>query len=183
MHLFISDSSLEKITDASKFNWDQAKDFSDDVLNEKIEEAKIDLQNATNEIERERLQDKIGFAESILEERLTQEVAPETTTEKEKGKRPRTTKIAGAKQQEVTTEETPATEPVGKTEELPATEGNPFEEISEANKLKGTAKTKAIKDLKQKYGADYNRISKIDTNFASIVKTLEKNNLINKDCG
>jgi hypothetical protein len=173
----------EKITDASKFNWEQAKDFSDDVLNEKIEEAKIDLQNATNEIERERLQDKIGFAESILEERSAQEVAPETTTEKEKGKRPRTTKIAGAKQQEVTTEETPATEPVGKTEELPATEGNPFEEISEANKLKGTAKTKAIKDLKQKYGADYNRISKIDTNFASIVKTLEKNNLINKDCG
>jgi hypothetical protein len=59
---------------------------------------------------------------------------------------------------------------------------NPFEEISEANKLKGTAKTKAIKELKQKYGADYNRISKIDTNFARIVKTLEKNNLINKDC-
>lgn len=81
--------------------------------------------------------------------------------------------------------ETPATEPVGKTEELPAAEttGNPFEEISDANKLKGTAKTNAIKDLKKKYGADYNRISKIDTNFASIVKTLEKNNLINKDCG
>jgi hypothetical protein len=77
----------------------------------------------------------------------------------------------------------PITEPVGKTEELPTTEANPFEEISEANKLKGTAKTSAIKDLKKKYGADYNRISKIDTNFASIVKTLEKNNLINKDCG
>lgn len=327
----------EKITDASKFNWEQAKDFSDDVLNEKIEEAKIDLQNATNEIERERLQDKIGFAESILEERSAQEVAPETTTEKEKGRRPRTTKIAGAKEREVTTE------PVGKTEELPVDEKkesnlkgvkysdivvggkflekildennlneedkkivrqlfdrnigyfdfdknseakwqmsaanpedindisdaltglsaaefsayndynignynaikpalkyvleasekgeysdavikavkeiknlaenakssnqmmyainsdkligdlgiekaqptptNPFEEISDANKLKGTAKTNAIKDLKKKYGADYNRISKIDTNFASIVKTLEKNNLINKDCG
>ena len=83
------------------------------------------------------------------------------------------------------TRELPTTELVGKTEELPAAEttGNPFEEISEANKLKGTAKTTAIKDLKQKYGADYNRISKIDTNFASIVKTLEKNNLINKDCG
>jgi hypothetical protein len=105
------------------------------------------------------------------------------TTEKEKVRRPRTTKIAGAKQQEVAPEETPVTEPVGKTEELPAAEGNPFEEISDANKLKGTAKTNAIKDLKQKYGADYNRISKIDTNFASIVKTLEKNNLINKDCG
>jgi hypothetical protein len=119
------------------------------------------------------------------EQGQAQEVAPETTTEKEKVRRPRTTKIAGAKEQEVAPEETPVTEPVGKTEELPAAEttGNPFEEISEANKLKGTAKTTAIKDLKQKYGADYNRISKIDTNFASIVKTLEKNNLINKDCG
>jgi hypothetical protein len=123
-------------------------------------------------------------AEFIINEQpTTQTIAPETTTEKEKVRRPRTTKIAGAKQQEVTTEETPATEPVGKTEELPATEGNPFEEISDANKLKGTAKTNAIKDLKKKYGADYNRISKIDTNFASIAKTLEKNNLINKDCG
>jgi hypothetical protein len=75
------------------------------------------------------------------------------------------------------------TEPVGKTEELPTTEANPFEELADTIKLKGTAKTNAIKALKQKYGADYNRISKIDTNFASIVKTLEKNNLINKDCG
>jgi hypothetical protein len=117
--------------------------------------------------------------QQLMDAGLAQEVA----TEKEKNRRPRTTKIAGAKQQEVTTEETPVTEPVGKTEELPATEGNPFEEILDANKLKGTAKTNAIKDLKKKYGADYNRISKIDTNFASIVKTLEKNNLINKDCG
>jgi hypothetical protein len=79
-------------------------------------------------------------------------------------------------------EAAPATEPVGKTEELPTTEANPFEELASASKLKGTAKTTAIKDLKQKYGPDYNRISKIDTNFARIVKTLEKNNLINKDC-
>jgi hypothetical protein len=80
-------------------------------------------------------------------------------------------------------QEATATEPVGKTEELPTTEANPFEELADTIKLKGTAKTNAIKALKQKYGADYNRISKIDTNFASIVKTLEKNNLINKDCG
>jgi hypothetical protein len=80
------------------------------------------------------------------------------------------------------TGELPATELVGKTEELPTTEANPFEELAGASKLKGTAKTNAIKDLKQKYGPDYNRISKIDTNFARIVKTLEKNNLINKDC-
>jgi hypothetical protein len=79
-------------------------------------------------------------------------------------------------------EATSITEPVGKTEELPTTEANPFEELASASKLKGTAKTTAIKDLKQKYGPDYNRISKIDTNFARIVKTLEKNNLINKDC-
>lgn len=79
-------------------------------------------------------------------------------------------------------ESAPATELVGKTEELPTTEANPFEELASASKLKGTAKTTAIKDLKQKYGADYNRISKIDTNFARIVKELEKNNLINKDC-
>jgi hypothetical protein len=79
-------------------------------------------------------------------------------------------------------EATSITEPVGKTEELPTTEANPFEELASASKLKGTAKTTAIKDIKQKYGPDYNRISKIDTNFARIVKTLEKNNLINKDC-
>lgn len=96
-------------------------------------------------------------------------------TEKDKGKRPRTTKIAGAKEQEVVEE--------AKVEEPAATVGNPFEEIGAAKALKGTAKTSAIKELKQKYGQDYNRISKIDTNFASIVKDLEKNNLINKDCG
>ena len=101
--------------------------------------------------------------------------AEKLDTGKEKGKRPRTTKIAGAKEQEVVEEV--------KVEEPAATVGNPFEEIGAAKKLKGTAQTKAIKELKQKYGQDYNRISKIDTNFASIVKDLEKNNLINKDCG
>ena len=60
---------------------------------------------------------------------------------------------------------------------------NPFTELESTKGLKGTAKTKAVKDLKEKYGADYNRISKIDTNFASIVRDLEKNNLIEKDCG
>ena len=59
---------------------------------------------------------------------------------------------------------------------------NPFEELNATKGLRGTAKTKAVKDLKAKYGEDYNRISKIDTNFARIVKELEKNNLINKDC-
>ena len=83
----------------------------------------------------------------------------------------------------MTPKATAVTEQSGETGELPTIEANPFEEISEANKLKGTAKTKAIKGIKQKYGPDYNRISKIDTNFARIVKTLEKNNLINKDCG
>jgi hypothetical protein len=63
------------------------------------------------------------------------------------------------------------------------TTANPFTELESTKGLKGTAKTKAVKDLKQKYGADYNRISKIDTNFASIVRDLEKNNLIEKDCG
>ena len=101
-------------------------------------------------------------------------------TEKDKGKRPRTTKIAGAKEQEVVEE---AKVEEAKVEEPAATVGNPFEEIVAAKALKGTAKTSAIKEIKQKYGQDYNRISKIDTNFASIVKDLEKNNLINKDCG
>ena len=63
------------------------------------------------------------------------------------------------------------------------TTGNPFTELESTKGLKGTAKTKAVKALKQKYGPDYNRISKIDTNFASIVRDLEKNNLIEKDCG
>lgn len=69
---------------------------------------------------------------------------------------------------------------VGKAKPTPS---NPFEEIEATKSLKGTAKTNAIKEIKQKYGADYNRISKIDTNFASIVRDLEKNNLIEKDCG
>lgn len=97
-------------------------------------------------------------------------------TGKEKGKKPRTSKIPVAKEQEVV-EETKVEQP-----EAP-TLSNPFEELNATKALKGTAKTKAIKELKQKYGEDYNRISKIDTNFASIVKDLEKNNLINKDCG
>lgn len=100
-------------------------------------------------------------------------------------KRPRTSRIPVAKETTVT-EETPATEEV-KVEETKAPEApstaNPFEELSAAKALKGTAKTNAVKELKVKYGEDYNRISKIDTNFASIVKSLEKNNLINKDCG
>jgi hypothetical protein len=84
----------------------------------------------------------------------------------------------------------PAPAPVAETEttvpEMGTTEpttGNPFTELESTKSLKGTAKTKAVKDLKQKYGEDYNRISKIDTNFASIVRDLEKNNLIEKDCG
>lgn len=100
-------------------------------------------------------------------------------------KRPRTSRIPVAKETTVT-EETPATEEV-KVEETKAPEAtttdNPFDELSAAKGLKGTAKTNAVKELKAKYGEDYNRISKIDTNFASIVKDLEKNNLINKDCG
>ena len=127
----------QKITDSNKFYWDKAENFSDDVLNEKIEEAKIDLQFEKDELERERLQRKINHAEQILEERNTK----------------------------------PA-----------ATLANPFEELNATKGLRGTAKTKAVKDLKAKYGEDYNRISKIDTNFARIVKELEKNNLINKDC-
>jgi hypothetical protein len=84
----------------------------------------------------------------------------------------------------------PAPTPVAETEttvpEMGTTEpttGNPFTELESTKSLKGTAKTKAVKALKQKYGPDYNRISKIDTNFASIVRDLEKNNLIEKDCG
>lgn len=74
--------------------------------------------------------------------------------------------------------------PVAQAETATApTTANPFTELESTKGLKGTAKTKAVKDLKQKYGADYNRISKIDTNFASIVRDLEKNNLIEKDCG
>jgi hypothetical protein len=70
----------EKITDSSKFNWGDARDFSDNVLNEKIEEAKIDLQYETNEIERARLEDRIGFAERILKERTTETKSEVTPT-------------------------------------------------------------------------------------------------------
>ena len=163
-----------------RFLWNKAEDFSDDVLNEKIEEAKIDLQFEKDELERERLQSRINNGERILKERNAEPATSIAETEKDKGKRPRTTKIAGAKEVEVV-EETKVEE--AKVEEPATTVGNPFEEIEAAKTLKGTAKTNAIKELKQKYGQDYNRISKIDTNFASIVKDLEKNNLINKDCG
>jgi hypothetical protein len=92
---------------------------------------------------------------------------------------------AGLGQQEQAQVEAPVTEEV-KVEETKAPEAtttaNPFEELSAAKALKGTAKTNAVKEIKTKYGEDYNRISKIDTNFARIVKELEKNNLINKDC-
>lgn len=60
---------------------------------------------------------------------------------------------------------------------------NAFQEIEATNKLKGSEKTKAVKELKAKYGTDYNRMSKINSNFDSIVRSLEKNNLIEKDCG
>lgn len=99
--------------------------------------------------------------------------------------------LSGVVQEEQAIEETPIEEaPVAETApemgttETTATEsGNPFTELESTKGLKGTAKTKAVKDLKEKYGPDYNRISKIDTNFASIVRDLEKNNLIEKDCG
>jgi hypothetical protein len=45
-----------------------------------------------------------------------------------------------------------------------------------------TAKRKAIEEFDAKYDGQYKRMSKIDTNFGSIVRNLKKNNLINIDC-
>jgi hypothetical protein len=118
--------------------------------------------------------------------------------EEQKGEEPKQAEpVAEASQEEVSPsgvvqEEQTVVEPAPVAEaettvpEMGTTEpttDNPFTELESTKGLKGTAKTKAVKDLKQKYGEDYNRISKIDTNFASIVRDLEKNNLIEKDCG
>lgn len=155
-----------------------------------------DQENKQGVSSEERVGEKPVEEQSVVET-SQEEVSPSGVVQEEqvqgegldngdkKLKRPRTSRIPVAKET-IVTEETPVAEEV-KVEETKAPEApstaNPFEELSAAKALKGTAKTNAVKEIKAKYGEDYNRISKIDTNFASIVKSLEKNNLINKDCG
>jgi hypothetical protein len=81
--------------------------------------------------------------------------------------------------QKVTSTETKAPEVLTETQTT-----NAFDEISEINKIKSpTQRKSAEKEFNAKYPEQGKRISKIHTNFANIVKGLEKNNLINKDCG
>lgn len=90
----------QKITDASQFNWNNARDFSDDVLNEKIEENKIDLQFVKDENQKAILEREIKFGEEILKERnvsITKEAKPARVSKrKRKEAEPKVAKAGGA---------------------------------------------------------------------------------------
>jgi hypothetical protein len=58
-----------------------------------------------------------------------------------------------------------------------------FTEASDINKIKNKEERLAAETAYQeKHGVPHKKVSKIDTNFASIVKGLQKNNLIEKEC-
>lgn len=58
-----------------------------------------------------------------------------------------------------------------------------FTEASDINKIKNKEERLAAETAYQeKHGVPYKKVSKIDTNFANIVKGLQKNNLIEKEC-
>jgi hypothetical protein len=58
-----------------------------------------------------------------------------------------------------------------------------FSEASDINKIKNKEERSAAETAYQeKHGVSHKKVSKIDTNFASIVKSLKNNNLIEKEC-
>ena len=98
---------------------------------------------------------------------------------KVKEKTPAATEAKPTESTEEVQTETTAPEAITETQTT-----NAFDEISEISKIKSPTQRKlAEKEFNAKYPEQGKRISKIHTNFANIVKGLEKNNLINKDCG
>ena len=58
-----------------------------------------------------------------------------------------------------------------------------FTEASDISKIKKRADRQAAEiAFQEKHGVTHKKVSKIDTNFAGIVKNLENNNLIEKEC-
>ena len=94
-------------------------------------------------------------------------------------------------EEQVTTEKPATTEEVTPEEEVIAetnaplepSESDMFNDLQSISEIKNPAeKRMAIKEFDAKYDGQYKRMSKIDTNFGSIVRNLKKNNLINIDC-
>lgn len=79
---------------------------------------------------------------------------------------------------------TPEEEIVAETNApLEPSESDMFNDLQSINEIKNPAdKRIAIEEFNAKYDGQYKRMSKIDTNFGSIVRNLKKNNLINIDC-
>ena len=88
--------------------------------------------------------------------------------------------------EEVTPKEelTPEQEVVAETNApLEPSESDMFNDLQSISEIKNPAeKRRAIEEFNAKYDGQYKRMSKIDTNFGSIVRNLKKNNLINIDC-
>lgn len=69
--------------------------------------------------------------------------------------------------------------------ETTQTTSNAFTDLKAVNKhgIRSAKRREAIADFDAKHGEGaYNRVSKIDANFDSIINKLEKNNLIEKEC-
>ena len=81
-------------------------------------------------------------------------------------------------------EVTPEEEIVAETNApLEPSESDMFNDLQSISEIKNPAeKRRAIEEFNAKYDGQYKRMSKIDTNFGSIVRNLKKNNLINIDC-
>jgi hypothetical protein len=64
-----------------------------------------------------------------------------------------------------------------------APEATMFNEASDIKKIRNKQeKTAAETAFQEKHGVSYKKVSNINTNFATIVKNLENNNLIEKEC-
>jgi hypothetical protein len=124
-----------------------------------------------------------------IEKSKSQESVKELTEEEKKSKEflDKLNEFKGTKEakdflddlKEITRNKAATTEVLNETQTT-----NAFDEIAEINKIKSPTQRKtAEKEFNAKYPEQGKRISKIHTNFANIVKGLEKNNLINKDCG
>jgi hypothetical protein len=120
----------------------------------------------------------VSSEERVGEELVKEQPVAETSEE--------TISPSGVVQEEqVKVEEvTPEQEIVAETNApLEPSESDMFNDLQSIGEIKNPAeKRRAIDEFNAKYDGQYKRMSKIDTNFGSIVRNLKKNNLINIDC-
>jgi hypothetical protein len=102
---------------------------------------------------------------------------------KEELNKPKETITTETKVETPIQEEIPITETKAAEEVVAVPEATMFSEASDIKKIRNKQeKTAAETAFQEKHGVSYKKVSNINTNFATIVKNLENNNLIEKEC-